>query len=231
MIQPTTNELYLFALLESDIGDDSPGFVALAWTDALQNLLWKLRDLVNSEDLASASVYCAAEFPDEAHHDCAIDGQELKLRASGLTFHCYDAASDCGAFEAPLGDIAALEAAASAARLAGRRYFVAPGTTLDTDAVEAFLQERDARAAADALLIDEDTFRDVWGATAAPSGDLFQHAEVAQLGLHHVWTVVEGERDHWIASPGFHVVNRLGYVTTTKPWDDHTPDAFWIRGD
>lgn len=230
MIIPTTN-LFLFASLESTSDVDAPEFVAINWNDQLEFRVERARDLITSEGLAAVTLHCAAEFPDEAYDDLMIDGRELVVGASALTFTCYDAAVDQADFEALLGDIAAITAAAAEARSAGQRYFVMPGETLEADAIEAFLQERDARIAADALLIDEDTFREQWGASAAPSGDLLGHADVLQLDRHHVWTVLEGERNHWIASPGFRVVSRLGYVTTTRPWDDNTPDAFWVRGD
>lgn len=230
MIIPTT-ELLLFASLESTADVDAPEFVAINWNEQLEFRVQRARDLITLEGLAAVTLHCAAEFPDDSCKDRTIDGQELVVRASALTFTCYDSAVDEANFEALLGDIAAIRATAAQARSAGQRYFVMPSGTLEADAIEAFLQERDARTAADALLIDEDTFREQWGASAAPSGDLLGHADVLQHDRHYVWTVVEGERGHWIASPGFRVVNRLGYVTTTRPWDDTTPDAFWVRGD
>lgn len=61
-------------------------------------------------------------------------------------------------------------------------------------------------------------------------GGLFDYADVANEPLQHVWTVVEGDDDGWYASPGFHVVNRLGYLLTTHPWTDETEDALWMEG-
>jgi hypothetical protein len=36
---------------------------------------------------------------------------------------------------------------------------------------------------------------------------------------------------NWYALPGFHVVNKLGYVMTRKPWSDSTPDAIYFLDD
>ncbi len=77
--------------------------------------------------------------------------------------------------------------------------------------------------------ISEADFVNVWGARTAPSGDLFQYHDVTNLPLNTVWTVVEGENEDWIALPGFHVVNKMGYVVTDKSWDDDTIDAMWFE--
>jgi hypothetical protein len=35
-----------------------------------------------------------------------------------------------------------------------------------------------------------------------------------------VWTITEGDNgEDWYASPGWHVVNRIGYCITEEPWD------------
>lgn len=80
-------------------------------------------------------------------------------------------------------------------------------------------------------IISESDFVELWGAHVHPSGDLLQHEDVVNQPLHQVWTIVETDEDHWIAMPGFHVVNRIGYCLTTKPWEDGTPDAFWFEND
>ena len=79
--------------------------------------------------------------------------------------------------------------------------------------------------------ISEDDFVDVWGASASDTGDLFEHPSVKDLPLNTVWTVVETDDGHWIAIPGFHIVNKLGYVVTTKLWDDETIGAYWCKFD
>lgn len=77
-------------------------------------------------------------------------------------------------------------------------------------------------------VISEADFDTVWGARAAPSGDLLEHADVKDLPLNTVWTVVECDTGDWIALPGFHVVNKVGYVVTDKPWDDDSIEAMWF---
>ncbi|MGH8863332.1 MAG: hypothetical protein ACREVZ_01580 [Burkholderiales bacterium] len=84
--------------------------------------------------------------------------------------------------------------------------------------------------------ISEREFDISWGARAKSNGDLFSYDEVKSLPTELVWTVSEREEpdedgfsldNSWIASPGFHVVNVLGYLITAKPWTDGTPDAIW----
>ena len=82
--------------------------------------------------------------------------------------------------------------------------------------------------------ISEENFCVAWGATVRKTGDLFTFEEVKDKPVNLVWTVTEsceGDSDHWIAAPGFHVVNVLGYVLTRHPWDDNTPDAFYYYDD
>jgi len=79
-------------------------------------------------------------------------------------------------------------------------------------------------------LITEDAFREIWGAHVRSNGDMFEHKDVVNLPLETVWTIVEAE-DHWVASPGFHIVNKLGYCVTTKPWTDDQLDAYWFLND
>ncbi len=83
-------------------------------------------------------------------------------------------------------------------------------------------------------LISEDDFREKWGVMLAKNDDFFFHDEVAGCPLNHVWTVVEsGEDDDgsWYAIPGFHIVNKLGYVITEKRWDDESQDAIYFLDD
>lgn len=83
-------------------------------------------------------------------------------------------------------------------------------------------------------LIPEREFGDSWGAYVRPSGDLFTFADVRDRPPNYVWTVVETGDDSdgsWYAQPGFHVVNKLGYVMTRKPWTDATPDAIYFPDD
>jgi hypothetical protein len=83
-------------------------------------------------------------------------------------------------------------------------------------------------------LISEHEFDVVWGACVQPSGDLFQFEDVRAQSPNHVWTIVDSGDDsdgNWYAVPGFHVVNKLGYVMTRRPWTDSTPDAIYFLDD
>ena len=86
----------------------------------------------------------------------------------------------------------------------------------------------------DQELISEREFEDVWGVYLRPSGDLFQFDDVRDQPREFVWTIVDsgGDADgNWYAEPGFHIVNKLGYVMTRKPWSDTTPDAIYFLDD
>ncbi len=83
-------------------------------------------------------------------------------------------------------------------------------------------------------LISEREFEDVWGVYVKPSGDLFQFDDVRDQPPEHVWTIVDSGDDtdgNWYAVAGFHVVNKLGYVMTRKPWSESTPDAIYFLDD
>ena len=83
-------------------------------------------------------------------------------------------------------------------------------------------------------LISGDDFREIWGMKLAASGDFFWYEDVITQPLNNVWTVVEtGDEDDgsWYAAPGYHVVNKIGYVLTEKPWDNDTPDAIYFLDD
>lgn len=82
--------------------------------------------------------------------------------------------------------------------------------------------------------ISERDFEAIWGAYVQPSGDLFQFEDVRYQPPTHVWTIVDSGDDtdgNWYALPGFHVVNKLGYAMTRKPWSDSTPDAIYFFDD
>lgn len=81
--------------------------------------------------------------------------------------------------------------------------------------------------------ISENEFWDEWGVVQKSSGVLFDFSDVKTFLLHHVWTVVESgsyEDGRWYATPGFHYVNRIGYVLTTVPWEDEFRDAIYFMG-
>lgn len=37
---------------------------------------------------------------------------------------------------------------------------------------------------------------------------------------NHVWTLVNGEGGNPVVLSGFHIVNRIGYFVTEKPWTE-----------
>lgn len=78
--------------------------------------------------------------------------------------------------------------------------------------------------------ISEDEFWDDWGVVQKSSGVMFEFEDVKDQPINHVWTVVESGDDsigNWYASPGFHIVNRMGYVMTKKSWIDSQRDAIY----
>ena len=82
--------------------------------------------------------------------------------------------------------------------------------------------------------ISTDAFWEDWGVIQKSSGDMFDFEEVKDQLVNHVWTVLEagdGDDGNWYASPGFHVVNRMGYVMTKKPWTDELRDAIYFLDD
>jgi len=83
-------------------------------------------------------------------------------------------------------------------------------------------------------LISERDLESVWGVYLQSSGDLFQLEHVRDQPPQHVWTIVDSGDDsdgNWYALPGFHIVNKLGYVMTRKAWSDATPDAIYFLDD
>jgi hypothetical protein len=83
-------------------------------------------------------------------------------------------------------------------------------------------------------VISQDEFWTDWGLILKATGDLLTFDEVRDQPLTNVWTIIESGSDqdgNWYASPGFHVVNRIGYVMTTKPWTNYTLDAVYFLDD
>ena len=83
----------------------------------------------------------------------------------------------------------------------------------------------------DADYISEDEFWNDWEVIQKASGELFEFEDVKNQPLNHVWTIIEtGDDDNesWYASPGFHIVNRMGYVMTKRPWVDDLRDAVYF---
>jgi hypothetical protein len=44
-----------------------------------------------------------------------------------------------------------------------------------------------------------------------------------EKGFEYVWTVIEGDKN-WYLCPGYHIVNRMGYVLTSVPWKEGQRD-------
>lgn len=80
-------------------------------------------------------------------------------------------------------------------------------------------------------IISEDEFWNIWQPQLGEDGNLKTYEEVVNMPLTQVWTIVDtgGEDDSWFAVPGFRVVNKMGYITTLKHWDDNTPDALYYE--
>lgn len=43
---------------------------------------------------------------------------------------------------------------------------------------------------------------------------------VKQQPNRHIWTLVEADDSGWYILTGFHLVNRVGYFVTEKPWPE-----------
>lgn len=55
-------------------------------------------------------------------------------------------------------------------------------------------------------------------------------AELEKAGkLNCVWTLVDGDDGGMYALAGVHVVNRVGYIVTEKPWQNDDDEAVWIE--
>ena len=78
--------------------------------------------------------------------------------------------------------------------------------------------------------ISEDEFWEKWGVILKADGVMFEHEDVKDHPLEHVWTIVDTgayEDENWYAMPGFHIVNKLGYIMTKRAWSADTPDAIY----
>jgi len=67
----------------------------------------------------------------------------------------------------------------------------------------------------------------------APSGEPYwEQEEIDTAGVlpEQVWTVVEeddGEEQKLFILPGYHLVNKLGYIVTEQLWDDTDTEYDW----
>lgn len=83
-------------------------------------------------------------------------------------------------------------------------------------------------------LISEDDFFEEWGAFIRADGNMYSYNEIKDQPINNVWSISNsggGRPDHWIAAPGIHFVNVIGFVLTKRPWTDYTLDAFFSFDD
>lgn len=82
--------------------------------------------------------------------------------------------------------------------------------------------------------LSEEEFTKEFDPKVAPGGDLLSYGDVGNMPTRLVWSVVESGDDEdpsWYASPGFHVVNVLGYCVSEKPWTDDIDCATYFYAD
>ena len=67
--------------------------------------------------------------------------------------------------------------------------------------------------------MDNDLFDTFYWPLPAPDGsDIWQHEDVRVAPVEKVWTVVDGDSGGLFAMPGRHIVNRVGYMVTSRAW-------------
>jgi hypothetical protein len=65
-----------------------------------------------------------------------------------------------------------------------------------------------------------DEFMETYG---QKNENILDYEDVKDLDLHVVWTLIDADNDAAVESylsPGFHFVNRLGYIVSKLPWTD-----------
>lgn len=72
------------------------------------------------------------------------------------------------------------------------------------------------------------TFERRFGPIDSPDGNVYWSREQLPSGIdeHRVWTIVDGDGKLYV-TPGYRLVNRIGYVVCERPWCDddmHQPD-------
>ena len=75
------------------------------------------------------------------------------------------------------------------------------------------------------MLISEDDFDNIWEPQINPFGNAtdaydWEYKHLANVPLHQVWSLVDGDDGGTYAIPGYHVVNVFGYVVTARMWTD-----------
>ena len=92
-----------------------------------------------------------------------------------------------------------------------------------------------AAASIEHTVISEDDFFERYIPVNTPgtepnSGEFYHEFEhVKGLDPHNVWTIVDGDDGGMYAIPGFHIVNRVCYVVTEKPWETGLEEALWME--
>jgi len=81
----------------------------------------------------------------------------------------------------------------------------------------------------------EDEFFDLYSPVEVGKeggGDFMRdHAQVKDEPVNNVWSIVVSDSGEGLwASPGFRVVNVIGYVLTEKPWAEGAADEVWLDG-
>ena len=73
--------------------------------------------------------------------------------------------------------------------------------------------------------LTEDQFDEQYKSLDGPDGSMiWEHDDVKDIPLNRVWTVVDGDEGQQCAMPGKHIVNKVGYLVTERPYtsDDIT---------
>lgn len=78
-----------------------------------------------------------------------------------------------------------------------------------------------------------ETYKPLEGPTGQSGSHIWEYAELEGIPTERVWTIVEtgGDDENWYALPGVHIVNRIGYAVTDKPWTDEAVTAVWFEVD
>lgn len=80
-------------------------------------------------------------------------------------------------------------------------------------------------------VLTEEQFIDAYHPIDPPDGEpMWEYAATRRFDIRQVWTVVTGDNgEDLYASPGYHVVNREGYLVTEVPWTTGDEIVCWYR--
>lgn len=83
------------------------------------------------------------------------------------------------------------------------------------------------------IKLTEDEFEEQFHPIQKPDNDgLLEWEDVKDLAPENVWTIVEtGDpvNDSWYAIPGFHYVNKIGYLRSETRWVTDDMEAVWFE--